>query len=439
MFAFLYFLLQCFIFWFVLKILITNFKTTIYEVFVIVSVSVCASYIFGFVHYQWTVGVSFGLLFLAFAYMLYKTKGYTPKKSIALAATSLVICTLVDHFTVFLLQHIPLGITLDPIARIFLFNFLLFALSSIIGTYFVVRYSRKLRLIINQSEALQTFLMMVSVFTLITLYTNLLFAIFRTGDYTAEALRLNLAFFVIYTLIAVAVIYIYAQSLKQKYEADRKRLEQEALQNYMDEIERQYTAMRMFKHDYINILSSFESYFEEKDYDRLAEYYYSKVKRTSDSLLTHDFKLEKLNKLKILELKSIFANKLMLAQSLNIEFTFELTDEIMYVGVETVVLVRMIGILLDNAIESVAELGHGKIEIALFKNGRTVTLIVQNDCVADIPKLHQLKQAGFSTKGDGRGLGLDILSNFVRGAPNLTLETTIEHGKFMQRIIIQEG
>ncbi|MCL1949731.1 MAG: GHKL domain-containing protein [Turicibacter sp.] len=197
--------------------------------------------------------------------------------------------------------------------------------------------------------------------------------------------------------------------------------------------------MRAFKHDYQNILSSFEAYFEDGDYEQLKAYYYGKVKRVSDDLLAHDFKLEQLNRLKILELKSIFANKLMLAGSLGVDFTFELKEDITAIDAETVVLVRSIGIMLDNAIEAVSALGSGLVRIALFQEGKTLSLIIENDCMEGLPKIHQLKQAGFSTKGEGRGLGLSNLSGFVSQSPHLNLETTAQNGKFTQRLLISQG
>jgi len=96
----------------------------------------------------------------------------------------------------------------------------------------------------------------------------------------------------------------------------------------------------------------------------------------------------------------------------------------------------MLGIILDNAIEALSALGTGQLRVACLKMGGGVIFIVRNDCSPDMPKLHQLRQDGFSTKGKSRGQGLSILSELANACPNVTLDTSIADGKFVQKLII---
>jgi two-component system sensor histidine kinase AgrC len=237
-------------------------------------------------------------------------------------------------------------------------------------------------------------------------------------------------------LISLIIFYFYIKSLKEKYEIQRNKDEQENLQRYTKEIEFQYTEMRKFKHDYQNILSSLESFVVEEDFEGLKQYYLEKIKVTSEMMNKHLFQLEGLSKIEVREIKSILAVKLMKAQEQGIDVVFEAVDRISAIPLDSVVLVRTLGILLDNAIEELMELTDGKMLVGVLKNERSITFIVQNNCRDDIPRIHQLKQLGFSTKGEGRGTGLTNLSEFVRAYSNMSIETTIDGNQFIQKITI---
>ena len=96
----------------------------------------------------------------------------------------------------------------------------------------------------------------------------------------------------------------------------------------------------------------------------------------------------------------------------------------------TVELSRIIGIIVDNAIEASENLEEPLINIAFIDNEEAVTFIVMNKCSDDIPKIHELFEQGFSTKGDNRGLGLSTLKELTDSNENVLLDTVIENGYF---------
>ena len=59
-----------------------------------------------------------------------------------------------------------------------------------------------------------------------------------------------------------------------------------------------------------------------------------------------------------------------------------------------------------------------------------------NKCKEDMPKIHELFQDSFSTKGDNRGLGLTTLKDITDTTENVLLDTTIENGYFVQKVEI---
>ncbi len=59
-----------------------------------------------------------------------------------------------------------------------------------------------------------------------------------------------------------------------------------------------------------------------------------------------------------------------------------------------------------------------------------------NKCKDSIPRVHELFEEGFSTKGDNRGLGLSTLKEITDNNDNVLLDTVIENGFFIQKIEI---
>ena len=241
-----------------------------------------------------------------------------------------------------------------------------------------------------------------------------------------------------YTLSATFILILFYFSvlfISNKHETKLKEERYLALQRYSQDLEQQQNAMRKFKHDYQNILLSLDSFIIEKKWEELEDYYNSKIKATSDVLSSNEFALAALSKIKINEIKSLFTAKLIVAQNMGIDATFEAHEEIDSIPVDSVSLVRMLGIILDNAIEAVTELGEGTLKVAYFRENTDIIFIVQNTCRPDL-RLRDIEQPGFSSKGRGRGQGLINLSEIAHSCPNVTREMGIEGDIFTQKLII---
>nr|WP_276563262.1 GHKL domain-containing protein [Lysinibacillus xylanilyticus] len=113
-------------------------------------------------------------------------------------------------------------------------------------------------------------------------------------------------------------------------------------------------------------------------------------------------------------------------------------EKIKSIPVDSVVLVRSLGIILDNAIEAAEEIKNGYIRVAILHDKNLIKIIVANSCKQDIPKLFLLKRDGFSTKGENRGLGLGNLDQLLNKSKNIILETKIEKSVFTQILTINE-
>lgn len=235
-------------------------------------------------------------------------------------------------------------------------------------------------------------------------------------------------------------IYIFSNNQKLAFATREKIIEQRAMQLYIDEISKQNEEINQFRHDYLNILSSLESYLEEGDLQALTVYYQQTIQPTRTLFLENASKLSALQKIDHPAIRGIFMTKLLLAQEKGISVHLEMTGKIIFPKhVFDLNLIRILGILLDNAIEEVDALGKGELAVAFFQEKDALVILIQNTVRNPVEPLYQLKKQGFSTKGKGRGYGLSTVDELMSQTSTLLLETTISQHLFVQKLTLLGG
>ena len=235
-------------------------------------------------------------------------------------------------------------------------------------------------------------------------------------------------------------IYIFSNNQKLAFATREKVIEQRAMQLYIDEISKQNEEINQFRHDYLNILSSLESYLEEGDLQALTVYYQQTIQPTRTLFLANASKLSALQKIDHPAIRGIFMTKLLLAQEKGISVHLEMTGKIIFPKhVFDLNLIRILGILLDNAIEEVDALGKGELAVAFFQEKDALVIVIQNTVRNPVEPLYQLKKQGFSTKGKGRGYGLSTVDELMSQTSTLLLETTISQHLFVQKLTLLGG
>lgn len=282
--------------------------------------------------------------------------------------------------------------------------------------------------------------MLFSLFIVYQLYELNNYIQSNPSDFQFETL-LNIFNIFIILLIFVGILTIITLRRHQRLTlvAQKKEIEYQTMQLYTAELDKQYQEIRKFRHDYINILSSMESYMEAEDMAELKAYYTEHIQPTRTIFSEHFLKLNDLQKIENAAIRSIFMTKLLLAQEKGIPVSLEISEPIQLPAtIDPIIFVRILGILLDNAIEELENLQQGTLEVAIFTIAKDCLFIIQNTARADIEPLHQLKATGFSTKGSHRGLGLSTVNELVQQIPNLLLETNIDK-QFTQKLTIFGG
>ena len=126
--------------------------------------------------------------------------------------------------------------------------------------------------------------------------------------------------------------------------------------------------------------------------------------------------------------------KLLEAQSKGIETSVEIEEEIYDFQIELLDFIKILSILCDNAIEGCLTAEAPKIAIALIREERMLILVVENSTKAEKLELSPIFEKGYSSKGEGRGLGLYNVHTILEKYPKSLISTRSANHLFSQTI-----
>lgn len=239
---------------------------------------------------------------------------------------------------------------------------------------------------------------------------------------------LYIAYFALTAFMVVAVVKEYDANAKIMLKQDSY----DNLQEYMVQIERFYQNLRTFKHDYSNIMVSMAGYIESGDMEGIKRYYEKEIFPIGNRLNKENDVIAKLGNLHIVELKSLMAVKISYALELNIKVSLDIPEGIEDMGMENIDLVRILGILLDNAVEACRECEEPSIRLGMVKEGGVAMVIIKNNYIKKDIDYSKLGSIGLSSKGRRRGMGLYNIKMITDSYDNVVMDTEYGDGYFTQ-------
>ena len=250
--------------------------------------------------------------------------------------------------------------------------------------------------------------------------------------YSRPVILFNCFLFGCYFVISTVLIVNIIRSRIENMDLQMKQDAYQRLQEYTGQVEAMYSSLRAFKHDYNNIMLTLSGYMESGDMEGLKAYFDREIAPMNQKLFTATSRLNQLIHIRITELKSIVSAKLLYAAELNINVTVEIEKEISSVPMGTVDLCRVIGIFLDNAIEGALETEKPEIRMAVLDEEEEVVFIISNS-FRDTGLLQaSLRQAGTTTKGKNRGIGLYNAKEILSAYDRIFWDTEVRNGQFIQ-------
>ncbi|WEE35930.1 GHKL domain-containing protein [Lactiplantibacillus paraplantarum] len=404
-----------------LYLIIKSLLRDLYVVTLIDSVFLSACIVISYIGFSTlTIYFSVVMLVLFTIYSWFYERDFS--KAISITLQAFILSTVADHLSNLLIQlwKLPNGYLVIfvciQILIVFLINIILAKMN--ISTTF----ERKSLNIITS-------------LLLIMLY---LYIVFSEGwENPVKMILGNLVLLLIMIVLLLVIYSEYLKNVKTEYEVQKQRTQIQNDTRYMSEIEAHYNELRRFRHDYQNMLISIDEYLKTDDLKGLREYYQKNLAPVSHRVLKEKYNLEDLSRVKVKSIKSILFSKLSYAQSQEIEVHFDLKEPLTDITVNELDLDIALGIMLDNAIE--ASVGHadGEIMSAIFIEKNITVFLIQNNVFEQLPPLWKLKEAGYSTKGKNRGIGLNSLSKIVNRNENMILETRVLGAVFLQRLTVK--
>ena len=242
------------------------------------------------------------------------------------------------------------------------------------------------------------------------------------------------------TIVFICLLLIFFAMNAKKVQIEKeialkqKKFEQEHLQTYTDEIVGLYNEIRGFRHDYAGMLVSMQMAIDSKDLQEIDRIYNEVLVKANQKLRSDKYTYFDLNNIEDTALRSLIAQSIVYARNKDVEFTLEVKDIITRLSIDLLDLVRIMSVLLNNAVEGAAESYSKQMEVAVIKMDLEIVIVIQNSCKYTMMPSEDLFELGFSTKGRNRGIGLNNVKEILDQYENIILETEMEDSKFRQII-----
>ena len=290
--------------------------------------------------------------------------------------------------------------------------------------YFKINFS-KIEILNKKHKYL---LMLNIIFGIILIATQLYILTFYT--YLLPIFILILS---IISILAYVIVSLYTLFTVSKLERTSMSLEEAQLYNKTLEILQDNT--RAFRHDFANILQGMVGYMDNNDMEGLRKYYSQLVEdiQQSNNLTTLSPKV--VNNPAIY---NVLASKYHKADSLGIKIHLEAFLDMNELHMKIYEFTRVLGILMDNAIEATSECENKIINVSFRKDSRKhmQLLVIENTYKNKDVDTDKIFEKGYSTKKGNTGLGLWEVRQILKKNNNLNLFTTKNSEFFIQQFEI---
>lgn len=300
--------------------------------------------------------------------------------------------------------------------------------------FFLAKLIKYFKININVFENLpkksKVLLVVSTLLILVVLCIQFVLLIFYSSSMPAIVSIINILVLIIYFTISIASIINIS-----KLEATKRDLE--SAQRHIHSLTILHDTVRSFKHDFDNIVNSIGGYVVNEDIEGLKKYYnqlLEECNRTnnlaalSPSVINHP------------AIYYILATKYYEADKENVQIRLKVFLDLNEIETRMKIydFTRILGILLDNAIDAAKECEKKLIKVTFRKevSNEMITVIIQNTYNNKDVNTEEIYQKGVSTKENHTGLGLWKVRQILMHNNNLNLYTTKDKEFFTQQFEI---
>ncbi|MDO4670594.1 MAG: GHKL domain-containing protein [Aerococcus sp.] len=226
--------------------------------------------------------------------------------------------------------------------------------------------------------------------------------------------------------------WLHQEQIKQKEQENRD------LNVMVTNLGDLYDQIRAFRHDFGNIIGSLGPAIETGTREEINDVYEQVLLETNTVLRKADYSSFNLKHIEDIAFRNVLAQKMVQAKNADIPFYLECRQTIPKVEVPMLETIRLLSILLDNAMEEAIFADEPRISVAITHLDATTTFSVQNTRQRGTIDQRKIWEAGYSTKGENRGLGLATVLDIQKQFPNIEIETAITAETFTQTLIFYQ-
>ena len=263
---------------------------------------------------------------------------------------------------------------------------------------------------------------------LFTLSIQLIIAFYYT-----DTLPLIITFLSFIALLIYFALSIYSLTRAMQLSVTTKKLE--SAEEYNKTLRILHDSVRGFKHDFDNIVTTIGGYVKTNDMEGLKKYY---VQLEDDCQKVNNLYLLNPEVINNPGIYNLLTNKYNEAISKNIKVNMSLLLDLSNLKMKIYEFARILGILLDNAIEASQECEEKIINITFRndeKNHRQLIIIENTYNNKDVDTI-KIFGKGISGKENHTGLGLWEVQNILKKNNNISLFTTKTENYFKQQLEI---
>lgn len=243
--------------------------------------------------------------------------------------------------------------------------------------------------------------------------------------------------FIVMLLMMLWQMVFFIRSYMKKQEASYQAKQNTQLNEYLKSVEQQYLELRRFKHDYKNVMLALQDSISNGSSSEQLPYFKELIAQSAIDTSLDSGKIAKIQHVGNETLRGLIVQKFFDAQTKGIELSLELDQSEFIIKHNLVDVVRIVGNLLDNAIDAAKSTPDKQVTCAFNSLHETKEISVRNSTnkKLDVNKMFEL---GASTKGSQRGFGLSNVQQLVDKQKNFFLDVDSKNDRVIITLTILE-
>ena len=229
--------------------------------------------------------------------------------------------------------------------------------------------------------------------------------------------------FVLDILTLIAYFFVSVNNVSKISKLEEKDMKINNLEAYNTTLSNMYDSIRGFKHDFANYVQSLNGYVQINDIEGIK----NMTKAIFDDCKSVcNLEILDPNIINNAAIYSTLTNKYYLAREYDIEIEMEVMVNFEGLKKNSYEICRILGILLDNAIEAAKQCDEKFINVRFIQETNRKVIIIENSYNHVDLDMNKLFDKGYTTKMDTKnehGLGLWTVRNILRKSKNLNLFT----------------